>query len=87
MKIEQHIPGGRKRGEARRGGSGAENPQLFDIAGTETNWQMDPDVLSPPSLANLEFNRAMSGPAPFLYLQNTDRLVDETDDGPLLPNR
>jgi hypothetical protein len=39
-------------------------PELFDIAGTETNWQTSAGVFSPPSRAKLTFNRAMSGSGP-----------------------
>ena len=47
-------------------------PGVFDIAGTETNWQApDSAAFLPPSQQTLAFNRAMSGSGPYLYLMDT----------------
>ena len=48
-------------------------PGVFDIAGTETNWQAPTTAaFAPPSQPTLAFNRAMTGSGPFLYLMDTD---------------
>ena len=48
-------------------------PGVFDIAGTETNWQAPGTAaFQPPHPASLAFNRAMAGSGPYLYLMDTD---------------
>ena len=48
-------------------------PGVFDISGTETNWQAQGTAaFQPPHPTTLAFNRAMTGSGPYLYLMDTD---------------
>ena len=54
-------------------------PQLFDIAGTEIDWQAEDQasraehgVFTPPPVSDMLFARAMSGCKPYIYLLDTN---------------